>query len=86
MGTSGVDVGVGSGVSVGTAVSVEIAKVGKREGSITGAAGGTKSDQLQANTARSKTNNANNRLGMLPPESRKRTLKPKTQSISTSAS
>jgi hypothetical protein len=65
-----VDVGVGSDVSVGTGVSVEIANVGKVDGSITGAAGGTKSDQLQAKTTKSKTSNANKRLGILPPDIR----------------
>jgi hypothetical protein len=47
-------VAVGKGVSVGTGVKVGIAKVGKGEGSITGAAGGAISDQLQANAARIK--------------------------------
>ena len=46
--------GVGKGVSVGTGVKVDMAKVGKGEGSITGAAGGATSDQLQANAARIK--------------------------------
>ena len=66
IGISGVEVSVGKGVSVGVDVKVEIAKVGSGEGSITGAAGGTISDQLQANTASTKARIANNRLGILP--------------------
>jgi len=57
MGASGVEVGVGKGVSVGVAVRVGIANVGIGEGSITGAAGGMKSDQLQAKAANTKTSN-----------------------------
>jgi hypothetical protein len=45
---------VGKGVSVGTGVKVDMAKVGKEEGSITGAAGGATFDQLQARAARIK--------------------------------
>jgi hypothetical protein len=50
-GASGVELGVGNGVSVGTGVNVDMANVGNGEGSITGAAGGATSDQLQASAA-----------------------------------
>ena len=53
-GTSGVEVGVGNGVSVGRGVRVDMANVGSGEGSITGAGGGATSDQLQASAARIK--------------------------------
>jgi len=57
-----VEVSVGKGVSVGVEVRVEIANVGNGEGSITGAAGGATSDQLQARAARINSKRERNHL------------------------
>ena len=47
--------GVGRGVSGGTGVRVEMAKVGKGEGTISKAGGGATSGKLQASVARIST-------------------------------
>jgi len=65
-GTSGVGVSVGKGVSVEWGVRVGIPNVGNGEGSITGAAGGAISDQLQANAASTNARIDSNRLYILP--------------------